>query len=312
MSEYTASVLDKIVRNIETVVIGKRKAVALAVITLACEGHLLIEDVPGVGKTSLVSALAKSVNATFKRVSFTPDILPSDITGYSVYNRKSGEFEFRNGAVDCNFLLADEINRTTPKTQSSLLEAMQEGRVTVDGITRTIPQPFMVLATQNPIEQLGTYPLPEAQLDRFFMKISIGYPHADQEAEIILRRTKQQDADAVKAVANVDDIIQIQREIKSVHLEPSLANYIVRLSEATRKHDAVVLGASPRGSIALGRASQAFAYTSGRNFVLPEDIKNAALPVLCHRIVLKKEARIRKVSGEDVIQSVLKTTDIGI
>lgn len=312
MSEYSAQVLEKIVCNIEKVVIGKRKAVALAVITLACEGHLLIEDVPGVGKTSLVSALAKSVNASFKRVSFTPDVLPSDITGYSVFNRKSGEFEFRSGAVDCNFLLADEINRTTPKTQSSLLEAMQEGRVTVDGVTRRIPQPFMVLATQNPIEQLGTYPLPEAQLDRFFMKISIGYPQAEQEAEIILRKARQLAPDEVKPVACIEDILQIQQEVKKVHLEPSLASYIVRLVEASRKHDAVVLGASPRGSIALGRAAQAFAYTNGRNFVLPEDIKNAALPVLCHRIVLKKEARVRRITGEDVIQELLRNTDIGI
>lgn len=310
--EYSHEILGKIMGNIEKVIIGKRDVIKLAIITLISKGHLLIEDVPGVGKTSLISALASSVNATYKRISFTPDVLPSDITGYSVFNRKTSEFEFRKGAVDCNFLLADEINRTSPKTQSSLLEAMQEGSVSVEGYTYLIDKPFMVMATQNPIEHLGTYPLPEAQLDRFFMKIQMGYPTIEDEANIVKSQTSGNRLAELEQVTTKQDIIKIQEEVSKVHIEDSLAAYIVRIINETRNNQDVVLGVSPRGSIALGRAAQAFAYMAGRNYVLPEDIKHAAEPVLCHRIIVAKEAKIKRIKAEDIILTVLSKVNIGM
>lgn len=305
-------VIERIIENIEKCIVGKTEAVKLALITLISKGHLLIEDVPGVGKTSLISSLASSINATFKRISFTPDVLPSDITGFSVYNRKTGEFEFRPGAVDCNFLLADEINRTSPKTQSSLLEAMQEGNVSVEGVTYKIEQPFMVMATQNPIEHLGTYPLPEAQLDRFFMKIQMGYPSNQDEAHIVKQQMNSHFIKQLKPVATKKDILRIQEEVSNVHIEDSLALYIVGVANETRNNQDILLGVSPRGSIALGRASQAFAYLAGRNYVLPEDVKSAAIPVLRHRIILNKEAKIRRVQPEEVIESILSKVNIGM
>jgi MoxR-like ATPase len=301
-----------IVQNMEKVIIGKRAAVEYSLLTLISGGHLLVVDVPGVGKTSLVSSLAKSVNGSFKRVQFTPDVLPSDITGFVMYNKKNEEFVFRHGAVDCNFLLADEINRTSPKTQSSLLEAMEDGRVSVDGQTYELPQPFMVMATQNPIEYVGTYPLPEAQLDRFFMKISLGYPGVRDEVEIVSNRTLIDPIDEITPVASVEDIKNIQEEVRHVNVETSLINYIVRLADATRNDPEILLGMSPRAVIALRRAGQAMAYYKGRDYVLPEDIKILAQVVLPHRMILSQEAKVKKLSPEAVINRILNMVSLFI
>jgi len=303
-------VLRRIVDNIEKVIIGKREAVELVLISLICNGHVLIEDVPGVGKTSLVSALAKSINASFKRIQFTPDILPSDITGFSIYNQKTGEFEYRPGSIMSQIILADEINRTSPKTQASLLEVMEENQVTVDGITYKVPQPFMVLATQNPIEYLGTYPLPEAQLDRFFMKVSMGYPLPAEESRILSRFQQENPLESLRPVAESGDIISLQDKVKSVYVDKSLNNYIVQLVGQTRSHPDVSLGCSPRGSLALFRASQAWAFYSGRNYVIPDDIKKMAVPVLSHRIILKQEARLKKVCQQDVLESIINRINV--
>ncbi len=300
--------LDKIVENIEKVIIGKRKVVELAIISLICNGHVLIEDIPGVGKTSLVSALAKSINASFKRIQFTPDILPSDITGFSIYNHKTEDFEYRPGAIMSQIILADEINRTSPKTQASLLEVMEENQVTIDGTTYKVPKPFMVLATQNPVEYMGTYPLPEAQIDRFFLKITIGYPKKEEEADILARFQYGSPMEKLRPVAESSDILEIQELVKKVHVDQSLNRYIVEITSSTRKHGDVTLGSSPRGSLALFRAAQAWAFYSRRNFVLPDDIKKMAVPVLCHRILISQEAKLRKVTPEDVVNSILDGT----
>ncbi len=298
-------ILKKIVDNVENVIVGKRTAVELSVISLICNGHVLIEDVPGVGKTSLVSALAKSLNASFKRIQFTPDVLPSDITGFSIFNQKTCEFEYRPGSIMSQIILADEINRTSPKTQASLLEVMEENQVTVDGMTYKVPRPFMVLATQNPVEYLGTYPLPEAQIDRFFMKISIGYPSAGEEALILSRFKVNNPLENLLPVAESEDIIALQEEIKSIHVDKSLGNYIVDIVSQTRKHPDVSLGSSPRGSLSLFRASQAWAFYSGRIYVLPDDIKKMVIPVLSHRIILKQEAKLKKINPEDILNTIV-------
>ncbi len=300
-----SEILNKIVENVEKVIVGKRNAIELTLISLICGGHVLIEDVPGVGKTSLVASVAKSISASFKRIQFTPDILPSDITGFSIYNQKTGEFEYRPGAVMSNIILADEINRTSPKTQASLLEVMEENQVTVDGVTYKVPMPFMVLATQNPIEYVGTFPLPEAQLDRFFMKISLGYPSSAEESTILSRFRLESPLDSLQPVAESTQILEIQKEVRNVHMDPSLNNFIVEIVSGTRIHPDVALGASPRGSLALFRASQAYAYYKGRNYVIPDDIKKMAYPVLMHRIILKQEARLKKVTAFDVLESIL-------
>lgn len=302
----------EIVDNVEKVIIGKRHVIETAVIALLCRGHLLIEDVPGVGKTSLASAIARSINCSFKRIQFTPDVLPSDITGYFMFNRKTGDFEYRPGAIMSNMILADEINRTTPKTQASLLEVMEEGQVTVDGTTYKVPQPFMVLATQNPIEYTGTFPLPEAQIDRFFMKISIGYPSPSQESSILNRYMTNNPFETLSPVAEAKDIIEIQEHIKTIHVDQSINDYIIEITGATRAHQEVRLGSSPRGSLALLSASQAHAFYSGRDFVIPDDVKKMAVPVLAHRLILKQEARIKRISPEDVIQSVIAKANVPV
>jgi len=304
--------IKKIIENVEKVIVGKRTAVELATISLLCNGHVLIEDVPGVGKTSLVSALAKSINASFRRIQFTPDVLPSDITGFSVYNQKTCEFEYRPGAIMSQFILADEINRTSPKTQASLLEVMEEHQVTVDGVTYKVPEPFMVLATQNPVEYLGTYPLPEAQIDRFFMKISIGYPTNSEESFILEKYQLSDPLGTLQPVADSNDIVSIQEEIKNVHVDKSLSDYIVNIVSLTRQHPDITLGASPRGSLSLFRASQAWAYYNNRNYVIPDDIKNMAVPVLAHRLVLKQEAKLKKVNPEDLVRTIIERVRVPV
>lgn len=305
-------ILKSIIDNVENVIVGKRYAVELAVISLICNGHVLIEDVPGVGKTSLVSALSKSLNASFRRIQFTPDVLPSDITGYSIYNQKTSDFEYRPGAIMSQIILADEINRTSPKTQASLLEVMEEYQVTVDGITYKVPKPFMVLATQNPVEYLGTYPLPEAQIDRFFMKISIGYPTNTEESYILSKFQLSNPLEKLLPVAESDDIIALQEDIKTVHVDKTLSNYIVDIVSQTRKHPDVALGASPRGSLSLFRASQAWAYYNERNYVLPDDIKKMVIPVLSHRLMLKQEAKLKKINPEEILNSIVARINIPV
>lgn len=308
----SVQVLKKIVNNIERVIIGKRNAVELTIISLICNGHVLIEDVPGVGKTSLVSSIAKSVNATFKRIQFTPDILPSDITGFSIYNQKTSEFEYRPGAIMSQIILADEINRTSPKTQASLLEVMEENQVTVDGTTYKVPKPFMVLATQNPVEYLGTFPLPEAQLDRFFMKISIGYPHPDEESHILSKFQLNNPLEELQPVADNLDITLIQEKVKNIYVDRTLNHYIVDIVNQTRKHPDILLGSSPRGSLSLFRAAQAWAFYNNRNYVLPDDIKKVAIPVLSHRLLLKQEAKLKKITANDILDSIISKAHVPV
>lgn len=305
-----ANILERIVDNVENVIIGKRETVELVVISLACNGHVLIEDIPGVGKTSLVSALAKSINASFKRIQFTPDILPSDITGFTMFNQKTREFEYRHGSIMSQIILADEINRTSPKTQASLLEVMEENQVTVDGTTYKVPKPFMVLATQNPIEYLGTYPLPEAQLDRFLMKISIGYPKNEDESRILANLQYENPLNNLSFVADSSDIIWVQEEIKKIHLDESLRNYIVAIVEKTRNHPDVVIGSSIRGSISLFRAAQAWAFYNSRNYVIPDDIIKMMVPVLSHRLVLSQGARLKKIGPEDILKDIVQSVRV--
>ncbi|MCL1844078.1 MAG: MoxR family ATPase [Defluviitaleaceae bacterium] len=301
-----------IINNVEKIIVGKQYAVSLVVATLACRGHVLIEDVPGVGKTSLVAALAKSVNGSFKRIQFTPDIMPSDITGYSAFSPKTGEFEYRAGAVMSQFVLADEINRTSPKTQSSLLEVMEENQVTVDGETHSVPTPFMVLATQNPVDYLGTYALPEAQLDRFFMKISMGYPEMKEESRMLDRFKGKNPMDELSPVADGEDIVHIQDLVELIYADPEINKFIVNVTRFTREHEDVQLGASPRASLCLFKAAQAWALYGGRDYVIPDDVIQMAPHVLGHRILMKQEANIKKIRVEDVLQDALERAIAGI
>ncbi|MCL2577995.1 MAG: MoxR family ATPase [Defluviitaleaceae bacterium] len=303
-NENAVRCMRNIIGNMEKIIVGKQYAVSLVVITLACRGHVLIEDVPGVGKTSLVAALARSVSGSFKRIQFTPDIMPSDITGYSAFSPKTGEFEYRPGAVMSQFVLADEINRTSPKTQSSLLEVMEENQVTVDGETHAVPAPFMVLATQNPVEYLGTYALPEAQLDRFFMKISLGYPDSKEERKM-LDRFKKGTPD-INPVATGQDIVQIQKLAEQVYADPEINKFIVNVTGFTREHEDVQLGASPRASLCLYKSSQAWALYNDRDYVIPDDVIQMTPHVLSHRILMKQEANIKKISVDDVLADALK------
>jgi len=295
--------LSKIADNIEKVIVGKREAVELSLLALLCEGHILVEDVPGVGKTSLASSLSRSLHCSFRRIQFTPDIMPSDITGFSLYNQKTGEFEYRQGLVFSSLILADEINRASPKTQASLLEAMEENQVTVDGITYPMEKPFMVMATQNPADFVGTYPLPEAQMDRFLMRISIGYPDFQDEKNI-LRRFKEEDP-VVKPVARVEEITALQKAVRKVHVDESLYDYIVHIVSETRKHPDVTLGVSPRGTMALFHTAQARALYLGRDYVTPDDIKPLTEPVLAHRLVIKPDSKLRRVTASHVLQEIL-------
>jgi len=301
---------DRISDNVELVIVGKRRAVELVLISLMCRGHVLLEDVPGVGKTVLAKSIARSIGCTFKRIQFTPDLLPSDVTGVSIYNQATSEFEYRPGPIVAHIVLADEINRATPKTQSSLLEAMEEKQVTVDGVTHMLPQPFTVLATQNPIEYEGTFPLPEAQLDRFLLRISLGYPGREDELMILERQRKQHPIDTLGQVITADNLLAMQESIKDVYVDDLIKEYIVSLVLATRQHEDIYLGASPRGSLSLYRASQAHAAIRGRDYVTPDDVKALAEPVLGHRLIINPAARIRNVQAAAVIADILAAVPV--
>ena len=304
--------IEKIIRNIEKVMIGKREIAELSIVSLLAGGHVLLEDVPGVGKTMMVRALSKSLGANFKRIQFTPDLLPSDVIGVSIYNPKTLQFEFRPGPIVGNIVLADEINRTSPKTQAALLESMEEASITVDGDTIQLPKPFFVMATQNPIEYEGTYPLPEAQLDRFLLKIKMGYPTKEEEIEVLRRAEKTLPIEQINAVLTVVQLVELQRQVKDVHVEDNIKEYIVSLSQNTRFHDKVYLGVSPRASIALMRASQAYAFMQGRGYVVPDDVQYLAKFVFGHRIILKPEARYEGATEEQVIENVLRNTHVPV
>jgi MoxR-like ATPase len=294
-------IAERIVANVEKVIVGKRRELQLAVTALLCGGHMLIEDVPGVGKTMLARAMAASTGCTFRRIQFTPDLLPTDISGVSIYNQKTGDFEFRPGPIIAQIVLADEVNRATPKTQSALLEAMEEHQVTIDGVTHKLPAPFMVMATQNPIEYEGTFPLPEAQMDRFLIRVHLGYPGPTDEVLVLDAQQVEHPIETIAQVTDANEILQVQRAVKEIYVDPLIKQYIVALSTATREHEAAYLGASPRGSLALFRTSQARALLDGRDFVTPDDVKDLALVTLGHRIILSPGAKVKGTTAADVV-----------
>ncbi len=296
--------------NVKRVIIGKDAAIEQGVIAIICQGHILIEDVPGVGKTMLARSLARTVGSSFRRIQFTPDLLPSDITGVSIYNQQSSTFEFREGPVFSQVVLADEINRATPKTQSALLESMEERQVTVEGVTRPVPRPFTVMATQNPVEYEGTFPLPEAQLDRFLLMIHLGYPSNEEELAIVDSQAMSHPIDKLDAVSTPEEVVQLQESVKTVYVDELIKQYIIAISDATRKHEDISLGASPRGSLALFRGAQARALIRGRDYVLPDDIKPLAVPMLSHRIIVSAAARMRGVSGKDAISAIVEQVPV--
>lgn len=295
-----------VVDEVESVIVGKRRSVELALVALLSGGHVLIEDIPGVGKTTLAKTISRALGCAYKRVQFTPDLLPADITGTSVYNQKTGSFEFREGPIFANIILADEINRATPKTQSSLLECMEENQVTADGVTYELPKPFFVIATENNIEAQGTYALPEAQLDRFMMRISIGYPDREQETMILTRQTKNRPLDLVKPVLTQEEIQDLQSEVRDIYVDPSIREYIVDIVASTRDHPQIQLGASPRGSLALLHCGQSYAALNGRTYVLPDDIKELVAPILGHRLILRPEARLKAQSADRVLAEIVE------
>ena len=301
---------ERVIANIEKVIIGKRSTIELSVIGLLCQGHLLIEDVPGVGKTMLARALARSLGCSFSRIQFTPDMLPSDVTGVSIFNQVSREFEFRAGPIMAQVVLADEINRATPKTQAALLEAMEERQITVDGVTRPLPRPFLVLATQNPIEYEGTFPLPEAQVDRFMLRLRLGYPVPDDEVRVLERQQFRHPLEELEQIVSVEELMKVQEMVKDVFVSPALKRYIVDLVNQTRQHGEVYLGASPRGSLALYRTAQARAAMVGRDYILPDDIKALAVPTLAHRVILGPGARLRDLSQQQIVEEILMSVPI--
>jgi MoxR-like ATPase len=303
--DLVRDVAERVVENVERVIVGKREAVEQTVIGLLCQGHLLIEDVPGTGKTMLAKSLARSLGCSFHRIQFTPDMLPSDVTGVSIFNQKSREFEYRPGPIMAQVVLTDEINRATPKTQAALLEAMEERQVTVDGVTYPVPQPFMVLATQNPIEYEGTFPLPEAQMDRFLLRIRLGYPTAHFEVQMMEQQQLAHPLVDLRQVVEVDELERAQEAIRRVQLSSEILHYIVELVNATRGHSELYLGASPRGSLALHRTAQARAAIQGREYVLPDDVKALAIPALAHRLIVGSAARIRDVDSREIIRELV-------
>ena len=301
---------ERVIGNLEKVIVGKRQSIELIVIGLLCQGHMLIEDVPGVGKTMLARSLARSLDCVFNRIQFTPDMLPSDVTGVSIYNQQKNKFEFRPGPIIGQIILADEINRATPKTQAALLEAMEEHQVTVDGLTHRLPDPFMVLATQNPIEYEGTFPLPEAQLDRFLLRLRLGYPSMADEIRVLDDQQLQHPIESLKSVVKVKEIMQAIEDVKRIYVAPVIKKYIVEITTRTRQSADVYLGASPRGSLSLARAGRARAALMGRDHVLPDDIQALATAVLAHRIIVNPAARLRDLSPESIVQEVIYATPV--
>ena len=303
----------KLIDNISKVIVGKRDVIELVIVGLISNGHVLLEDVPGLGKTMLSRTLAKSIAGKFKRIQFTPDLLPSDITGVSIYNQKSGEFEFNEGPVFANIVLADEINRTTPRTQSALLEAMQEFRVTMDGVARELPSPFFVIATENPIEFHGTYPLPESQVDRFLMQLAVGYPSNQEESNILTRNLKESPIETLQSVVSIADIIEVQKAVMDVHIDQKVVDYIVQIVSASRSMPGdIKLGASPRASLALMRTSRALAFLDKRDYVIPDDVKNLAYAVLKHRLILQPRSIVRGLTAKDTVNHILKKVPVPV
>ena len=303
--------IQKLTASIGTVIVGKEQVIRCVVAGLLCGGHILIEDVPGVGKTQLAAALSRSVGGSFNRIQLTPDVMPSDITGFSMVNQTNFELEYRPGAAMCNFLLADEINRASPKVQSALLEVMEEHQISIDGVTHKLPQPFMVLATQNPVETYGTYHLPEAQMDRFFMRVSMGYPSEEEEMQILSRTERRNPLENItEAALHTEDILALQKKVEDVFVSDAVKHYILQIVGATRQHDALTLGASPRGSIALYKAAKANAFLSGRDFVLPDDVKGMAESVLAHRLILSPKGKSQLGDTRKVIADVLNTVPV--
>jgi len=304
--------VNRLIENIKSVIVAKQEVLELALVAVLCEGHILIEDVPGIGKTTLAKTLARSLGGSFHRIQCTPDLLPSDITGIHFFNQKTSEFEFRPGPVIANIVLVDEINRATPRTQSSLLESMQEKQVTVDGVTMPLPQPFMVIATQNPVELQGTFPLPEAQLDRFLLKLVLGYPHPGDEDIMLLRFERSNPLEVLSAVTSASEIMDIKRQVQEIYVEPSVRHYILEVIGKTRANPSIALGGSPRASLALYRSCQALALIQGRDFVLPDDVKQLAMPVLGHRLILSTEAYLHDTSKEKLIEDILSSLPVPV
>jgi len=304
--------VQRITENVERVIVGKRNVIELCLVALLCEGHILLEDVPGTGKTTLAKAIARSLGCSFKRIQFTPDLLPGDVTGILYFNQKEQEFEFRPGPIMTQVVLADEINRATPRTQSSLLEAMQEQQVTVDVETLKLPRPFLVLATQNPIELEGTFPLPEAQVDRFLIRIALGYPNEEDENEILLRYEREDPLETLEPVVQAEELLAMQQYVRTMRVEESVREYIVKVVRATREHNGVELGASPRGTLALYKTSQALAAVRGRDFVIPDDVKLLAPAVLTHRIIISPQTRLRGRRPEEVMMEVVNTVPVPV
>jgi MoxR-like ATPase len=310
--EEVRKFVEPLIENVEHVIVGKRSAIEFITVALLCEGHVLLEDVPGSGKTMLARSIAASLGISFKRIQCTPDLLPNDVTGVSIFNQKNGEFEFKPGPIFVNILLADEINRATPRTQAALLEAMQEQQVSVDGVTRDLPRPFLVLATQNPIEYEGTFPLPEAQLDRFLMRLSLGYPSRMDERQILTKLWREHPITKIGKVVDGKELLSLQKKVWDVHVDATLQDYIVALSEATRNHSDLSLGVSPRGSLALLKAAQAFAAISGRDYVIPEDVKTLAPLTLSHRLILNPEAELRGRTAHTILSDILERTPLDL
>jgi MoxR-like ATPase len=302
--------VSRITKNVETVIVGKHDAIELIMVAMICEGHVLLEDVPGVGKTMLARSIAASIGGHFKRLQCTPDLLPNDVTGISIFNQQSGQFEFRGGPIFVNILLTDEVNRATPRTQSALLEAMQEQQVTVDGVSRPLPRPFLVIATQNPVEYEGTFPLPEAQLDRFLMRLTLGYPTAAEEKQVIVNLQREHPVNKIGRVADANELIALQKEVWEVHVDDTLQDYMVRLVAATRNHPDLSLGGSPRATLALFKTSQALAAIRGRDHVLPDDIKYLTTATLAHRLIVRPESELRGRTVNVVLKEIVENTKL--
>ncbi len=303
---------DRLVSNVSKVIVGKKETIELVMVALLCEGHVLIEDIPGIGKTMLAKAVAKSLGCSFKRIQSTPDLLPSDVTGIQYFNQKTSEFEFRPGPIMANIVLVDEINRATPRTQSCLLECMQEQQVTVDVETVPLPRPFLIMATQNPVELEGTFPLPEAQLDRFLLRVQLGYPSDDEEGIILSRFQQENPLDSLTSVIEAEELLKLQKLCRGVHVEDSVRNYAVSISRATRSHNNIKLGASPRASLGLHLASQALAAIRGRNYVIPDDVKFLTVPIMAHRLIPKTEARLRGHSLEVILREIMSAVPVPV